>query len=174
MASGAPTCDAPLVAYCGDGSNALACPGDCFGTVAVSKGADACRKSAVSVAQCVPRCAPPLLQLKLSFKDGLDSAGQAAIAKLAQDLDAPLAKLVDAQSRLALLQTAAADLATEQSGDIADELAKLMAASPKDAGLACANKRLAPVPTWLDDQTTAIMKLQDEITQLLSVAKMAM
>ena len=95
------------------------------------------------------------------------------MAKLVSDLNAPLGKLVDAQSRLALLQTAAADLAAAQDAEIADELAKLTKASPGDEGLACAKKQLAGVPTWLDDQTNAITQLQDDIAQLLAAANIA-
>jgi hypothetical protein len=171
--AGAASCEDPLAAYCSAGDGALTCPGDCFGDVEVTKGADACRKSAVSIGHCLPRCTPPLLQLSFAFQMDLDSQAQADLAKLVEDLNAPLAKLIDAQARAAMLQQAASDLAAAQEADIADALDKLEKDDPKGAELTCAKKALEKVPTWLDDQSTALAQLQDDITQLLAVTQPA-
>jgi hypothetical protein len=171
--AGPASCEDPLAAYCSGGNTALTCPGDCFGDATVSKGADACRGSAVSIGRCLPRCVPPLVQLSFSFQMDLDSASQADLAKLVQDLNAPLAKLIDAQARVAMLQQAATDLAAAQAGDVADELDKLMKDDPKGAELTCAKKALDKVTTWLDDQNAALTKLQDDIMQLLAVTQAA-
>lgn len=167
------SCENPLAAYCSGGNMALTCPGDCFGDATVAKGIDACRGSAISIGRCVPRCVPPLLQLSFAFQMDLDSASQVELAKLVQDLNAPLAKLIDAQARVAMLQQALSELAAAQDADIADALDKLMKDDPKGDELACANAALKKVPTWLDDQTTALSKLQDDIMQLLAVTQAA-
>jgi hypothetical protein len=170
--SGVPSCAAPLTGYCQSATDApLACPGDCFGSVAVTKGSDLCRTSAIAVAESFPRCAPPLVQLSFAFAPGLSASDQAAFATFVHDLDAPFAKLYDALGRIALLSLEDADLTTAAKGAIQDDLAQKLMASPEDSGLGCATKRLPETTAWLETEMTALSGLREDAMQVLSTVE---
>jgi hypothetical protein len=168
---GAPSCDAPLAAYCqGAMDAALACPGDCFGSTAVDQGADACRTSAVAIAESYPRCVAPLVQLSFAFKAGLSSAEQASFASFVHDLGGRMSTLYDALDRLALLAAQDADLLAAAQGPIQDELDAQLAIAPEDPDLGCVSRRLPETSAWLQSEQTVLMNAQSDAMMVLSAA----
>jgi hypothetical protein len=170
---GTPSCDEPLAPYCAPAADeALSCAGDCFGDVELSAGSSACRPSALSVGDTLPRCAPPLVQLSFGFALDLDAGAQDSLAMLVQGLNDPLAAMIDIRSRLELLERAAHAL-DDAGEEIEGVLEARLAANPGDAALACAGEQIPNADGWLADEATAIGDLRGEIETVLAVVDVA-